>query len=435
MILIYTDKITNRVRYIFHLMFQELLNTEYKLTTNPEELSTFEGVKFSYAKAPIANEMFFQSDQLLFERGISHKDLTFINFDELPAFFPVYHPATALPFDLFAASFYLVSRYEEYLPYKKDQYGRFGATESLAWNRDFLNKPLINIWAKKLGQVLSDRFPGFKPAGTTYKFIPTIDIDAAWAYKQKGVFRSIGGLANALSKLEFKEIQLRTRVLTGLEPDPFDTYDFLLSTHKKYKLESIFFILFAEYGLNDKGISFRNQKFHTLLKYLADYAKVGIHPSYNSNNYPGKLKQEISRLSKVLNREVTKSRQHFLMLRLPTTYRNLINLDITDDYSMGFASQPGFRASICSSFNFYDLDLDAETKLRIHPFTFMEGTLRDYMNVSADKALEIIKSLIKEVKDVNGTFIPIWHNESLSDKKRWVGWQNVYEQMIEMALP
>ncbi|MEZ5083728.1 MAG: polysaccharide deacetylase family protein [Bacteroidales bacterium] len=168
---------------------------------------------------------------------------------------------------------------------------------------------------------------------------------------------------------------------------------------------------------------------------MADYSKVGIHPSYNSNHFPGQLKQEINRLSKVLNREITQSRQHFLMLRLPTTYRNLINLDITDDYSMGFASQPGFRASICSPFNFYDLDLDAETKLRIHPFTFMEGTLRDYMNTSADKALEIIKSLIKEVKDVNGTFIPIWHNESLSDKKRWTGWQKVYEEMIETALP
>ncbi|MEZ5083729.1 MAG: hypothetical protein R2750_09800 [Bacteroidales bacterium] len=72
-------------------------------------------------------------------------------------------------------------------------------------------------------------------------FIPTIDIDAAWAYKQKGVFRTVGGLLNNLSKFDFKEVSLRTRVLAGTEPDPFDTYDFLLSIHKKYKLDSIFF--------------------------------------------------------------------------------------------------------------------------------------------------------------------------------------------------
>ena len=155
----------------------------------------------------------------------------------------------------------------------------------------------------------------------------------------------------------------------GLQKDPFDTYDLQFELQKKYKLKPIYFILFAEYGFNDKNIPVENRVFQTLIKSLADYAEVGIHPSFNSNFSAKKLKDEIARLSKVLNREVTKSRQHFLKLQLPYTYRNLINLDITDDYTMGFAAQPGFRAGICSSFYFYDLDMDSETKLRVHPFT------------------------------------------------------------------
>jgi hypothetical protein len=102
---------------------------------------------------------------------------------------------------------------------------------------------------------------------------------------------------------------------------------------------------------------------------------------------------------------------------------------------MGYAAQPGFRASICSSFNFFDLDMDTETKLRVHPFTFMEGTLRDYMDVNASKAMTLIKPLIDEVKAVNGTFISLWHNESLSNTGRWLGWDKVYEDMIIEALP
>ncbi|MCD4697607.1 MAG: polysaccharide deacetylase family protein [Bacteroidales bacterium] len=435
MILIYTHKITNRVKFIFNLLFGELINTEIKLTSDEDEFKSFEGFKLSYGKEPLGNEMYFASVNLLFERGIAHTDLTFIEYQGQPAFFPTYHQQSALPFDVFAAAFYLVARYEEYLPYKKDEYGRFSAGESIAFKKEFLNKPLVNIWAFELGKIVKKKFPGFATKGTNYQFIPTIDIDAAWAYKQKGLFRTLGGYANALFKFDFDEIKLRTRVLAGLEPDPFDTYDFLLEVHKKYKLNPVFFILYAEYGLNDKNTPIRNQKFQTLIKTLADYARVGIHPSFNSNLISKKLKQEIERLSKVVNREITKSRQHFLMLQLPATYRNLINLDVTDDYSMGFASQPGFRASICCPFNFYDLDLDTETKLRVHPFAFMEGTLRDYMSVSADKALEIITSLILEVKKVNGTFIPIWHNESLSDKKRWTGWQKVYTEMIKLALP
>ncbi|MCF8368389.1 MAG: polysaccharide deacetylase family protein [Bacteroidales bacterium] len=433
MILIYTEKITNRIKYIFHLIFDGILYSEISLTNNLEEFQQHEGIKISYGREPIADELFFASINLLFERGISHHDLVFIEHRDIPVFFPVYHPQSALPFDYFAFAFYMVSRYEEYLPYKKDEYGRFGASESIAYQKGFLNKPVVNILALELKDILTKKYPDFNPKIPGFQFTPTIDIDAAWAYRQKGLFRTLGGYAASLLRLDFKEIKLRTRVLAGLDPDPFDTYDFLLNIHRKYKLQPIFFILFASYGLNDKNISVRNLKFHTLIKSLADYAKVGIHPSYNSNLVTKKLRLEIEQLTKVLNREVTKSRQHFLMLRLPSTYRNLINLDIRDDYSMGFASQPGFRAGICSTFNFYDLDLDAETKLRVHPFTFMEGTLRDYMNLDAEAALKIIRTLIKEVKDVNGTFIPIWHNESLSDKKRWAGWQNLYTEMIKMA--
>ena len=47
--------------------------------------------------------------------------------------------------------------------------------------------------------------------------------------------------------------------------------------------------------------------------------------------------------------------------------------------------------------------------------------------------LDEIKNIINQVKSVNGTFISLWHNESLSDQKRWKGWRRVYEEMIKYA--
>ncbi|MCB0804695.1 MAG: polysaccharide deacetylase family protein [Bacteroidales bacterium] len=433
--LVYTHKITNRIRYIFGVIFKDILNVSFEVTSDNEHFESYEGPKFSYTKQPLGNELFFASEGLLFERGINHIDLVFIEYDHIPAFFPVYNKQSVMPFDPFAASFYMVSRYEEYLPYKKDEHGRFSAMESIAWKNGFLNKPVVNIWAAKIAGLLQLRFPDIEIKGHPYNFIPTIDIDAAWAYRQKGFFRMIGGYLGAASRFDFDEVSERISVQTGRKKDPFDTYDFQFAIHKKYKLKPVYFILFGEYGLNDKNIPVRNRKFHRLIKSLADRASVGIHPSYNSNFRNGKLKTEVERLSRVLHREITKSRQHFLVLQLPTTYRNLINLDITDDYSMGFAAAPGFRAGICSSYPFFDLDLDAITPLRIHPFTYMEGTLKDYMNLTPEQALDTIKPLIAEVKAVNGTFIPIWHNETLSDMKRWKGWQKVYEEMIKLAVP
>ena len=167
---------------------------------------------------------------------------------------------------------------------------------------------------------------------------------------------------------------------------------------------------------------------------MGDYASVGIHPSYNTIEHPELLKKEIRNLRAVLNKDVTCSRQHFLRIVLPSTYRNLIEHDITDDYSMGYAALPGFRAGICTPFNFYDLDLEIETKLRIHPFAVMDGTLNDYLGLTPADAIDQIKSLIREVKKVDGTFISLWHNESLSDQKRWKGWKRVYEQLIKEAV-
>ncbi|MCK6648322.1 MAG: polysaccharide deacetylase family protein, partial [Bacteroidia bacterium] len=341
--------------------------------------------------------------------------------------------ASALPFDVFAASFFLVSRYEEYLPHIRDEHDRFDAKDSLAFQNNFLQKPLVNIWALWIKNALKNKYPQLQFPERKYQFVSTIDIDNAYAFREKGFTRSIGGYLKAFSKFDINEIKQRTKVLLGLEKDPYDTYDFQLEILRKHKFKSIYFFLLGDYGVNDKNLPIESKKFQSLIKTLGDYADVGIHPSYGSNKSKEQLKKEVGRLSKVLHRDVTKSRQHFLKLTLPETYRNLIDLDIKDDYTMGFASQVGFRASICTSFNFYDLDMELETKLKIHPFAIMEGTLKYYMKVKPEDAMKKIKPLIDEVKAVNGDFMSLWHNDTLNNQNLWIGWQKVYQEMVEYA--
>jgi hypothetical protein len=238
----------------------------------------------------------------------------------------------------------------------------------------------------------------------------------------------------SILKFDFHEIVERTKVILRLQKDPYDTYDFQLDVLKKYKFRSIYFFLLGDYGVNDKNLPIESKRFQALIKRIGDYAYVGIHPSYGSNKSSEQLKKEVGRLSKVLHRDVTLSRQHFLKLTLPETYRNLIDLDITDDYTMGYASQIGFRASICTPFNFYDLDMDIETKLKIHPFAVMEGTLKYAMKVQPEEAFKKIKPLIDEAKAVNGVFVSLFHNDSLNNEKLWLGWRAVYEEMVEYAV-
>lgn len=436
-LLVYSEKLTTRFRYICSLILGQMLGLRYNLTDDVDIFSGFSGARLSYNTQSVSSgeELLIVPSGLLSEKGINSHQLSFIDFDGSRAFFPVYSKVSPVPFDLFAASFYMVSRYEEYLPYMRDEHGRFSAKSGIAMQQGFLEVPVVNKWVMHLGKLLKQQFPALTMQQGNYSFVPTIDIDAAWAYRNKGLIRTLGGYLKDLVNLDFGEFRLRTRVLLKLQKDPFDTYDLMHSLHSMYHLQPWFFILFAGYGLNDKNIPVNNSHFHTLVKSLADYAKVGIHPSYASNSDPELLSHEIDRLSDVLRAEIIASRQHFLKLTLPDTYRKLISLDISEDFTMGFAARPGFRAGICSPFKWYDLEAETVTDLTIHPFTLMDGSLGDYMKVTAANAMEIIIPLIDQVKAVNGTFISLWHNESLSDTKRWTGWVSVYEQMLEYAAP
>ena len=432
-LLIYSQKKTSRVRFVFRLVFHDILKIKYHITTSVDEFLSSDLPKLVYAEKAFTDDIFIRSHGLLFERGIDNISVEPVDYNGSKAFFPVYDKTSSFPFDPFAAIFYLVSRYEEYQPFVPDKHGRFSAFLSKSYEMGILDKPVVDIWAMEIKQKLVDKYPGIGFTERKYRFIPTYDIDSAYAYSNKGLVRTIGRYLMDIKDFKWLDISERTKVIFGGKQDPFDTFDLQVEYQKKYNLRPIYFILFARYGRFDKNVNIRNKHFRFLIKRLADYATIGIHPSYFSTENPDYLAFELTKLKEVINQDINRSRQHFLRVILPETYRSLLENDITNDYSLGYAALPGFRAGTCSTYNFYDLDREEETKLRVHPFAVMDGTLKDYMGLSPADAIVQIRHLVDQVKKVNGTFFSLWHNESLSEQQRWKGWRRVYEEMLEMA--
>ena len=429
--LVHVPKITDRVHYTIDLMLKCLLGLDFELTADAEKFMACEGPKLCYGKERIGEAPFQKAVNLLFERHINEQEVNSVDFEDVKGIFPVYGKGSLMPFDVFAASFYLVSRYEEYLPQVRDKYGRFQAKSTWMFENGLLQKPLVNIWAIALKNRLKAIYPDLSFKERKFEFIPTYDIDAAWAYKNKGLYRTLGGFFRDLAAGDRENLRERHEVLRGKRKDPFDSFDFMLELQKEFKLKPIYFILCGEYDTNDKNISLRNETFRNLIKHLGDYADVGIHPSFSSYLDLPKMQAEIDGLSEVLHRPLTKSRQHFLRMNLPRSYQKLIELDISDDYTMGFASQAGFRAGIADTFRFFDLENDMATNLMVHPFALMDGTMRDYLNLDVEASLNLAKQLIDEVKAVDGTFIYLTHNETLGGEKRWVGWPEMYRELLE----
>lgn len=432
MILVLTKKLTKRIKYVFNLVFKELAWYDVVFTTKEDDFQSFDGIKIAYGVS-IDQGCFFASVPLLFDRAIESVEVRVTTFQNQKVLFPVYDCRSQLPFDAFAAIFYMVSRYEEYLPYKRDKYGRFDPQQSIAYCENFLEKPIVHYWARMVFEKIEQHFPNFKPDEPRFSFQPTIDIDAAYSYLGKGLIRTTGAYIRSLLNNDWHEIKERTQVLLRQRQDPFDTYDYILDLQERYKIRHKIFILFAEYNKNDKNLPTSNPRFRRIVQRLSDYCDIGIHPSFTSNEDPRLLKQEIENLSKLLNRDITFSRQHFLKLSFPDTYRNLIDLDILDDYTMGFAKHIGFRAGICIPYNFFDVDFDTETKLKIHPFMMMDVTMKAYMKIPDDQIFERFKPLIDEVKNVRGTLTTLMHNQTFSSTGVWGNWREIYERIIEYA--
>jgi len=435
MILIYCPEENPRVTWTFDLVFRQLLGSEYRLTTFADELTHTGGPCLNYSFKPMAGIPFIEASGLLFEHDIRDQSARLIPGEKwagLPTIFLASGDQGLLPFDIFSAIFYFVSRYEEYLPYEPDEHHRFRSTESLAFHLGIIEKPIVNQWVNEFAGILKSlKNHAFKIQLPDYQFIPTIDIDNAWAYAHKGFCRTIGGIWRDRRSMEARNF--RYQVLRDNQPDPFNTYGLLERFHNEAGVVPVWFFLLANHGRYDKSISPGNSHLQSLIRKISTGYPVGIHPSYASNSSPSLINQEIQRLAGILGHTVTRSRQHYLRLHLPDTYRTLSNLGIKQDYSMGYASHPGFRAGIAIPFRFFNLEADEVTPLTIHPVCLMDVTMRDYLRLSTVESLEKIKNMVQTIRSVNGEYVSLWHNESLCGTGRWTGWKEVYAEMVKLA--
>ena len=426
MILVYTPKITRRIEYIFKHIFINIIGLNVNFTTKVNEFVSFDGPKLSYSPKQLSNEFYIKSNSILLEQGFSDIEIDIRNWDDSKCFF--YNENGTIPFDIFAAAFYLISRYEEYLPHLKDVYGRFSYQESIAHKNDFLEEPVIDIWAFKLKESLRSFFPNIIFEEKKFNLKTIIDVPSVYYYKNKGFLRTIGGIFTDLARLKPKNIYSRLLVLFRLQKDPYDTFNWIINKQKQVSDKFLFFFLVGKFSTYDKNISLVKQPFINTIKLVSDYSIIGLKLSFFALSNLNILKKEKADIESITNRDLTISRNSFSKVNLPINYRNLIKLNIREDYTMGYVNKIGFRASTCTPFLFYDIDNDIQTPLLINPYNLMDYSLLN-INSFLDKKEKVIET-INKVKSVNGTFTSIFHNYSFSNDARWKRFKEIFEIII-----
>ncbi len=426
MLLIHVPKNTPRVSYIFKQICKRNLGLDVDLTATIEPFVAHDGPKFSYGRQPLGKELYFQSVDLLFEHGLNDVEVQIQDWEETKCFFEVVHSGSALPFDIFAAAFYLLTRYEEYLPHVKDEMGRFPATESLAYSNGFLQDPVIDIWVGKFKEVLLLKYPDLQFPNRKSSIIPVISVSQTFVYKNKGILRSIGGGIRDLYDLHFDKLTDRVKVILGLKKDPYNTFDFIIDLQKEKKRKAKVLIGLGDFSTYEKNVGHNRLQHHKVIKHIADYVDVGLKASYEAVGNVSTLKKEKLRIENIVNRRLQYSLCSFFKLKLPEAYRNFIELEIGEDYSMGYSGYPGFRAGTCSPFLFYDLDYEVQTPLVVYSFCYAnlgdEDGLIDLASVRKE-----INLYMEKVRKVNGVFIPVFSNTLFSDLQDQAFWKSIFK--------
>ncbi len=427
LIKIYSDKEAPRLKYIAGIILGDILGLSWEIITDKRKFGKHPVINYSSENLPGSFKIC--PDSLLFETGVFAKEIVVNEWKGLPVFFPTSSDSD-LPFDIFAASFFLITRYEEYLEFQPDEYGRFRASSSLAYKNGFLGIPIVDLWIKELSKVFLKKFQMLAFKRNEYNALLTIDTDQPFAYLGKSLFRSIGGLINDL-KGNSGKVGDRYRIVTGDGKDPFDVFDYIKENIEKSNADVRFFFPVGDHSKYDKNPSWKNDEYRKLIHSIADKYSTGLHPSfYAAGNY-SLINNETARLRTILGKEVILSRFHYLRLFIPGSYRDILKVGIREDYSMGYPDEPGFRAGIARPYYFYDVTEDKQTSLRIIPFQVMDATLYNYKNLDPPASKEVILKLINETRKVGGLFVSIWHNTSLLNNQEWLGWREVFELMLK----
>lgn len=428
--LIYTENISPRFQYIAEFAGKLIAGKSFELTTDKNQYLESASGKINYSPHRISDdECWIKPHGLLSETTVTPQQIQCSERDGRKFFFST---EGDWPFDIFAASFYLLTRYEEYLPHSKDMYGRYSHENSLAFREKFLGIPLVNFWWNDFKNAYRDRFSTFNsPSPQAFTFLPTYDIDIAWSYKSKGWQRNLGGFLKSAFRGDWKQNTDRISVLRKKSRDPYDCYGWLNKLHENYRLKPYYFFLVADKkGKYDRNISPSRPELQELIRDHFIRYPIGLHPSWRSGDEHELLKREIETLSRITGSGCLSSRQHYIRFDLPETYRRLLDAGIRYDFSMGYGSINGFRASVTTPFYWYDLQEEKQTELMLFPFCYMEANSYYEQKFTAQQALEEMRDYRKVVKSVGGMLITIWHNHFLGNEKVFGEWKQVYEEFI-----
>ena len=323
--------------------------------------------------------------------------------------------------DIIYNTFFFISRAEEIINSQRDHHGRFLAKFSILGEKNRLMIPILDEYARLLMKLIN--LP--MPTPSLSKIYLTHDIDTIAQYRH---FRgALGGILRG----QIREV---VSSLKDIHNDPAFTFSWFISQDKK--VEGTKCIYFVKDTLG-KGYDYPQYQlfgkdFETVKDMIEQSgAEIGLHSSYYGHE--STLSEVYGRLLIQQNEQPEKPichRSHYLNCSIDQM-QHLAKMGITDDFTMMFPDQVGFRLQTTRAVRWINPETMQLTNLVLHPLTIMDCTLSNpqYMNLCEDEAYFECERLIEKIRQNAGEVVLLWHNTSIHQDSYH---RTLYPKLLDM---
>ncbi len=438
----------NERRYIVDILFGEFLGLDYKFITNHVEAKANSWIiELENGNRLTVKDHFFSKytldleylDKQAIPNSVDFGKNKFIVEEDMPIIFGDNSFSTETTtilcgIDIFASSFFMLTRWEEYVNTKRDEHDRSPASESLAFKNNFLDRPIVNEYVEMLWNMLSHLGINQMRKTKCYEFIVTHDVDDILMYRSyKDLIRRIGGdiVHRKSVSLALKTIKEYIGTITGLSQDPYDTFDWIMDQSERAGVKSHFFFMAEGQTKHDNRYSSGSPFVRKLVKKIKNRGHyIGIHSSYNTYKDISQFKKEKSELEKNLDANISFGRAHYLRFEVPTTWQIWEDNGMQWDSSVGYANKEGFRCGTGDEFSVFNILTQKKLHLKERPLVVMESSMNTHADITPEKMENLIKNLTHKAKKYKGRFVFLWHNSNFNTKE-WEEYRHVYQNILE----
>ena len=333
--------------------------------------------------------------------------------------------------DIFASSFFMLTRWEENVIKTKDKFNRFPDNISLAQKNKFHHTPIVNQYTELLWNMLLKSRYNHTRKNRIYEIKITHDVDFFNRYDSpKKFYKALAGdiLKRKSPTLFVKTLTEYLPIKSGKKNDPYNTFDFFMDISEKYNLKSNFYFIPELIGESDAQYNINGKYIIEMIKHIKTRGhNIGIHAGLKTYNNTNIYTTELNRLKNIIP-NITEGRQHFLMFENPKTFQILNSNNILTDSTLGYSNDIGFRCGTCYPFPVFDILEQKKLTLIEEPLIFMETALKKTTQNTDEffnKAIEISNT----VKKYSGKFIILWH-QSNTNINEWKNYIPIYEKII-----